>query len=78
MKKQISNQLINEGVIKMKKFTKVLAAALAAAVITISAGTTGVSVNTEETACDTQYLNDMGVDHSERVYICTKCGKEIS
>ncbi|MBQ4362540.1 MAG: hypothetical protein II782_00865 [Oscillospiraceae bacterium] len=62
----------------MKKCTKVLAAALAAAVITISAGTTGVSADTEETARDTQYLNDMGVDHSERVYICTKCGKEIS
>ena len=45
----------------MNNFTKVIAAALAAATITISAGTTSVSASTRETACDSQFLNDMGV-----------------
>ena len=44
-----------------RKFTKVMAAALTAAAITISAGATSVSADTSYTAYDTQFLNDMGV-----------------
>jgi hypothetical protein len=44
-----------------RKFTKIMAAVLAAAAITISAGTMSVSADTSETGYDSQFLNDMGV-----------------
>ena len=55
----------------MKKFTRIIAAGLMAAAITVSAGTMSVSAEMAGTGCDSQFLNDMGVcpDRWGSVYI---------
>ncbi len=45
----------------MNKFTKIMAAVLATAAITVSAGSHSVSATGNETCKDSQFLNDMGV-----------------
>ena len=45
----------------MKRFTKIMAAVLAAAAITVSAGTINVSATAHQAAKDSQFLNDMGL-----------------
>ncbi len=51
--------------ITTRKFTKIMAAVLAAAAITVSAGTTSVSAATDGVAIDSLFLTEIGVSSNK-------------